>query len=124
VPTVIVEVYLTAFAALVAYNTFFLARRARRLAREVSRLRATLLRMHLGGEDGDDSGPAGASARMMASLVDATGPVADAANGARRQREEEGWSSTAAEQMAQMLYMMGMAKIAAAVTATFDDDDD
>jgi hypothetical protein len=114
-------VFLTVIITLWILNTFLLGRRVARLTRKNAALTARLLRMGLGGGD-DETSPADVAARMMATLIDVTGPVADAANGARRQRESEGWSSHAAEQMSMMLYMMGMAKVAGpALAARFSD---
>jgi hypothetical protein len=97
---------ITTFSCL---QSFVLGRRYVRLLRENTTLRA-LLKQHC--EEGDGISRADTAAQVMASLIDVTGPVAAAADFARRQRETEGWSPAAAEQMGMMIYMVGVAKVA------------
>jgi hypothetical protein len=115
-------VFLVAITVLSALNSFVLVRRGLRLSRENTRLRARLL-AHGGGAGDGDATPAELAARMMMTLTDAAGPVMEAVNCARRQREAEGWSPTAAEQMSMILYMGGMARIVGpAMAAVYGDD--
>jgi len=112
-------IILIAIVGLATVNSVLHTRRAYHLRRENTRLRARLL---MRDDDEEGLSPADAAARVMASLLDATGPVADAAAGVRRQREAEGWSPTAAEQMAHTIYMIGMARIAGVVMNSDGDD--
>jgi hypothetical protein len=110
-------IFLIVVTGLATLNSLLHVRRGHYLRRENAALKAKLLMLG-GGEDSEDGiSPAELAARMMATLIDVTGPVTEAANGARKQREAEGWSPTAAEQMAMMLYMLGVMKIAAPALA-------
>jgi hypothetical protein len=123
VPQLIPTIFLMAIIMLATLNSFVLARRGIRLGRENAALRIRLL-AHGGGAGDGDATPAELAARMMMTLTDAAGPVMEAVNCARRQREEEGWSPTAAEQMSMILYMGGMARvIGPAMAAVYGDPD-
>jgi hypothetical protein len=121
----ILLIFLLVMLGLASLDAAFQTRRAYRLNRENIRLKALLLIRGDREDDEDDDSPAEGITRWMAGLIDVTGPVAEAAAGARRQREEEGWSPTAAEAMAMPIYMIGMAKVTgAALSVTIGEGGD